>query len=163
MSVSSKKTVTILLADDHPIAREGIRKLLAQANGMKIIGEAKDGFEVQELVPKLRPQVLLLDLKMPGPRPAELEKWVRENYRETITLVLTAHDRDAYLAAMIDAGVSGYLGKNERAEQLIEAIRRAVKGEVLFDRTQIERAKRWREEVGNKLNQLERVMNFHRI
>lgn len=84
---------------------------------------------------------------MPNLSPAELEEWVRKNYPETITLVLTSHDRDAYLASMMDAGIVGYLDKKLRAGQLISAIRRAARGEILFDKEQIERARRWREDV----------------
>lgn len=146
--------VTILIADDHPTTRAGIRAILAQAEDMRVIGEAKDGFEAQQLVAKLRPQVLLLDLRMPGLRAAEIEKWVRQNYPEIVTLVLTAHDRDSYLSAMMDAGAVGYLSKEESEERLIAAIRRAVSGEILFDKNQFERAKRWKEDIGEKINQL---------
>jgi DNA-binding NarL/FixJ family response regulator len=146
--------ITILLADDHPLARAGIHDLLAEADDLEIIGEAEDGFQAQELVAKLRPNVLLLDLKMPGPRPAEIEEWVRENHPETITLVLTSHDRDRYLAAMMDAGVAGYLSKEITAEQLISAIRRAVDWEILFSNEQYTRATNWKEGVGKKIAQL---------
>ena len=142
--------ITLLLADDDPIARAGIRSLLSQA----VIGEAQDGFEAQRLVAELRPRILLLDLKMPGPRPAELEKWVRENYPYTDTLVLTSHDRNAYLTSMMDSGAAGYLSKGESADQLISAIRRAAQGEIIFDDSQISRADDWRKEVGEKLNRL---------
>lgn len=154
ISVQNEKIITVLLADDHPLARAGIRKLLIEANDLEIIGEAEDGFQVQELVAQLRPQVLLLDLKMPGPRPAELEKWVRENHPETVTLVLTSHDRDAYLSAMMEAGASGYMDKNIKSEQLISAIRRAVSGEILFDKAQQKRANQWQEDVGKKIELL---------
>lgn len=154
MAKASSSKITILFADDEPLARAGIRGLINQANDMKIVGEAHDGFEVQELIPKLHPKILLLDYQMPGPRAYQLEKWVRENYPETTTLILTAHDRDAYLAAMIDSGVAGYLLKDEKAEQLLGAIRRAAHGEILFDQRQFARATQWREEVRNKLNQL---------
>ncbi|MEP0806197.1 MAG: response regulator transcription factor [Chloroflexota bacterium] len=145
--------ITILIADDEELARAGIRTLLSQARDMEIIGEAQDGFEVQELVPKLRPKILLLDYRMPGPRAYELEKWVRENYPETTALVLTAHNRDEYLTKVIDAGMPGFLLKSENAERLIELVRRAARGETLFDQAQLNRAARWREET-NKLNQL---------
>ena len=145
-----KNMISIILADDHQMARQGIRSILEKAPDFEIVGEAKDGEEVRRLVAALRPQILLLDLKMPNLSPAELEKWVRINYPETNTLVLTGHDRDVYLANMMDAGVSGYLDKKLRAGQLISAIRRAARGEIFFDEEQIERARRWREEVGNK-------------
>ena len=146
--------ISIILADDHQMARRGIRAILEKAPDFEIVGEAKDGVEVRQLVAALRPQILLLDLKMPNLSPAELEKWVRGNYPETNTLVLTGHDRDVYLANMMDAGVSGYLDKKLRAGQLISAIRRAARGEIFFDDEQIERARRWREEVGNKWESL---------
>jgi NarL family two-component system response regulator LiaR len=152
--MTSKQKFTILLADDHLLARTGIRNLLAVAKDLEIIGEAEDGFQVQELVSKLRPNVVLLDLQMPGPRPAELEKWVRENYPETVTLVLTSHDRDHYLASMLDAGAAGYMDKSVTAERLINAIRRAVKGELLFDQAQLQRVLDWKENVENKVKQL---------
>jgi len=154
VSTHIQKRITILLADDHPLARRGIRELLAEADDLEIIGEAEDGFHVKELVAELRPNVLLLDLKMPGPRPFELEKWVRENYPETITLVLTSHDRDIYLANMMDAGVSGYMSKDISSERLIGAIQRAAQGEILFDTAQLTRANQWREDIGEKLKQL---------
>jgi DNA-binding NarL/FixJ family response regulator len=146
--------ISVLLADDHPVAREGMRRILANATDILVVGEARDGKEVQELVAKLQPQILLLDLKMPETSPFEIEKWVREHYPDTITLVLTAHDRDFYLSGMIDAGVAGYLGKNERADNLIAAIRRAAHGEAIFTTEQIERARKWRAEAGERWEKL---------
>jgi DNA-binding NarL/FixJ family response regulator len=131
-----------------------LRKLLDDADDIEVIGEAQDSFAVLELVAKRRPQILLLDLVMPGPRPHEIERWVRKNYPDTHTLVLTSHDRDAYLTAMIDAGASGYVLKSETEQRLIYSIRRTARGEVLFDSAQYARAARWREEVMEKLNRL---------
>jgi len=148
------KTITVLLADDHPVAREGVRGILAKLPDIQIVGEAQNEKEVKELVAKLHPKILLLDLKMPGTSPFEIEKWVRENYPETITLVLTAHDRDFYLAGMMDAGIAGYLSKTERADNLIAAIRRAAIGDSLFTNEQVIRAKKWRQEVGEKWEKL---------
>src|SRR5512147_817931 len=124
--------ITILIADDHPIARTGIRTILEKTRDLRVIGEAEDGDTAQKLVAELQPRVLILDLKMPGLSSATLEKWVRSNFPNTITLVLTAHDRDVYLSQMLDAGVSGYMDKQTRGEQLIAAVRRAVNGEILF-------------------------------
>jgi DNA-binding NarL/FixJ family response regulator len=87
---------------------------------------------------------------MPGLSAAELEKWVREHYPETITLVLTAHDRDAHLANMIEAGAAGYMSKGESTERLVDAIRRAASGEILFDSEQFARARQWRRTVSEK-------------
>lgn len=149
-----QKRITVLIADDHEITRKGIRDFLEQAPDMQIVGEARDGDEIKRMVAELHPQILLLDLIMPNLSPSQLEKWVRENHPETITLVLTAHDRDAYLADMMEAGAVGYLDKKLWAGQLISAIRRAARGETIFTKEQFERVRRWREEITAKWESL---------
>lgn len=154
MASNKRSSISLLLADDDPIMRAGIRAILAKASDIAIVGEAENGLQTQKMVGELHPKILLLDLKMPDLSPAELEKWVREHYPETITLVLTAHDRDAYLASMMEAGVAGYMAKGESAEGLISAIRRAAGGEILFDVEQFTRARRWHETVSEKWDSL---------
>jgi len=100
--------ITLVLADEHPVTRAGIRSILSVASDIQIVGEAHDGCEVEKLVEQLQPRILLLDLKMAGPGLFEIEKLVRVNCPETGILILTADDHDAYLSEMIDAGVSGY-------------------------------------------------------
>ncbi len=148
------KAISLLLTDDDPIMRAGLRAVLARAEDINIVGEARDGFEAQQMVGKLKPKILLLDLKMPGLSPAMLEKWVRENSPETITLVLTAHDRDAYLTSMMEAGAAGYMEKGESTERLIDAIRRAAQGEIVFNPEQFARARHWKETVNQKMDSL---------
>jgi len=149
-----QQKITVFIADDHEMTRKGIRNFLDQAPDIQVVGEAEDGEGVKRLVAQLRPRILLLDLVMPDLSPIELEKWIRTHYPETITLVLTAHDRDAYLSGMMEAGVAGYLDKKLRAGQLISAIRRAARGEFLFDKKQIERARHWRQDVSQKWENL---------
>lgn len=146
--------ITILLADDDPIARAGLRSILSQAEDIEVIGEVHDRFEIQKSVIKLHPRILLLDLKMFGPRPAELGKWVQENHPYTNMLVLTVQDHDAYLAAMMDSGVAGYLSGGVSADQLLDAIRSVAHGKTIFDSSQISRATHWQREVVEKLNKL---------
>jgi two-component system response regulator DegU len=146
--------ITVILADDHPTTRAGIHTIIGNDPNINIVGEAENGFEAMELVDRFRPKILLLDLKMPGPRPFEVEKWVRVNCPETITLVLTAHDRDAYLSEMLETGVSGFLTKNESAERLIEAIHLAAEGCNLFTDEQYRRVFKWREMIGQKIESL---------
>jgi len=112
MQTKPGKKITILIAEDHPVTIQGVCSILEKANDMEIVGKVEDGAQIQPMIAKLCPDILLLDLIMPNLSPTALEKWVRENYPETTTIVLTAHDRDAYLANMMDAGVSGYLDKN---------------------------------------------------
>ena len=155
MSATSD-TIRVLLADDHPALRTGIRAILEKAPDIQVVGEAKDGTEAQQLTAGLRPQVLLLDLRMPGPRPAETVAWVRAHCPETAVLVLTAHDVDGYLAAMVEVGAAGFVAKEEAPETIVEAVRRAARGEVFFSGEQYARARRWREEVGARWESLTR-------
>jgi DNA-binding NarL/FixJ family response regulator len=148
------KMITIVIADDHPLARAGIHNLLKSDSDLVIVGEGENGIEAMELVEKLRPDVLLLDLRMPGPRPAEIERYVRTNFPETVTLVLTSHDRDAYLSDMIEAGVSGYFSKSVRGEELIKAIHRATEGDNLITEEQLERVRKWHEGSSDKQRKL---------
>ena len=146
--------ISLVLADDHPTTRVGLRTIFHGTPDIKIVGEAQDGAEAEKMVNQLRPQILLLDLRMPGPRPAEIEKRLRDQCPETATLILTAHDRDAYLAEMMDAGVSGYLTKNEPPQRLIDSVRRAAQGDTLFTQEQYDRAFRWRVTAGKKWESL---------
>jgi len=143
----STKQIRVLLADNHIMTQMGIRAILAQAADIVVVGEAQNGNQVWSLIPKLHPHVLLLELQMPGSSPVKIERWIREQYPDIVTLVLTAHDRDAYLAAMVTAGVSGYLTKDIAPHNLLAAIRRAVQGEAIFTYAQLKRIRRWRETI----------------
>mgnify|MGYP000476040675 CR=1 FL=1 len=142
------ETISTLLADDHPVVRAGIRAILEHATDITVVGEASDGREARNMAIRLRPHVLLLDLHMPGPRPTDTVSWLQAHCPETAVLVLTAHDIDAYLAAMIAAGVAGFVVKEEAPETVVEAVRRAARGEALFSREQLARVQRWHKEVG---------------
>jgi DNA-binding NarL/FixJ family response regulator len=96
----------------------------------------------------------MLNLVMPGPKPVDIERWVPHNCPETTTLILTAHDRDAFLAEMEEAGAAGFLTKDEDAPALVEALRRAAQGEALYTEEQLERARRRREDVGRRWDSL---------
>jgi len=154
MSIHSVKKISVLIVDDHPPLRAGVRAMIEKTDDIYVLGEAGNGEEARKLLDELRPNIILLDLKMPNFSPSAFERWAREKYPETITLVLTAHDRDAYLASMMNAGAVGYLDKESRAEQLIDAIRRAASGENLFDEQQKRRAHKWHDDVEKKWNSL---------
>ena len=154
MNIQTERRISVLLVDDHPPVRSGIRAMLEKTPDICIVGEAEDGAEARRLLDELRPNIILLDLVMPGFSPAEFEKWARQNYPETSTLVLTGHDRDHLLASMIEAGAAGYLEKTIQREGLVDAIRRAACGEHLFTEAQELRAQRWRREVEEIWNSL---------
>lgn len=143
----SQTTITVLVANDRPLILEGIRSILSKTADIKIIAEVQDGVEIKPKIEELHPQVLLMELIMPNLNPVEVGRWVQENHPQTATLVLTAHGKDAYLANMMEARAAGYLDKKLQPRQLISFIRRAARGEILFDKEQLDRAHRWREEV----------------
>ncbi|HEU0293223.1 MAG TPA: response regulator transcription factor [Anaerolineales bacterium] len=152
--MQNEKNISVLIVDDHPAIRTGIRAMIEKTGDIYVAGEAQDGDEARRLLEELRPKVTLLDLVMPGFSPSAFERWARENYPETITLVLTSHDRDAYLASMMEAGAAGYLDKSIHEGGLVDAIRRAASGQTLFDDHQKLRARRWRKDVEKKWNSL---------
>lgn len=148
--------ITLVIADNHPVVRAGLRTLLSAAPDIQIVGEAENSNEAQRLVAELMPRVLLLDLKIPRPSPVEIGKWVCANYPETASLILTAQNQEAYLASLIDAGFAGMLNQEASAERLIEAVRGVADGEILFDELQLERAQEWRKAAGEKWDGLSR-------
>ena len=136
------------------MARAGIRAILEEALNIEIVEEAEDSAEVQEMANELRPDVLLLDLRMPGPRPSETVAWARARCLETTVLVLTAHDVDAYLAAMVTAGAAGFVVKDEAPETIVAAVRAVARRERPWTAEQFARAWRWREEVQERWEHL---------
>jgi len=154
LNTPQEHKISVLLVDDHPPIRSGIRAMLERTPDLCIVGEAENGDEARRLLEELRPQIILLDLVIPGFSPAAFEKWARQNYPETSTLVLTGHDRDHLLASMMEAGVAGYLDKSIQWEGLADAIRRAACGECLFTEGQEARVQRWHKEVEQRWNSL---------
>ena len=154
MSTQTVNKISILIVDDHPLLRMGTRTLLEKIPDFCVVGEAGDEDEARKLLDKFHPTILLLDLVMPDFSPSIFEKWVQENYPETVTLVFTAHHQVAYLANMMDAGAAGYLDKKMEGSDLAISIRRAARGESLFDEQQMLLARYWHEVVEEKWNSL---------
>jgi DNA-binding NarL/FixJ family response regulator len=120
--------VRILIADDHPITRDALAALLVQ-HGFSVVGEAGDGEEAIELVRRLRPQIVLLDLSMPGLGGLEALPRLREAAPETEVVVLTASGTEENLLAAIRGGAAGYLLKSEPPERIAEFLRGVGQGE----------------------------------
>ena len=155
MSKFTTTKITILLADNNSTTRAGICSLLAQADNIEIIAEAKDGFEIPALLKRIQPNILLLDLIMHGPQPSEIIKWVCELSPNTITLgLISSDDFDAKLALMLQIGITGLLRKDIPAKELEYSIRRVARGEILFNRAQLLRAKQWQNDIGEKIDSL---------
>jgi DNA-binding NarL/FixJ family response regulator len=121
--------VRVILADDHPITREGIKKFLTNYEDIELIGEAEDGKEALRLVDELHPDVLILDMEMPEMKGLEVALHLKERQPEVKILALSTYDSKQYIFGSLAAGASGYLTKEEIPENIIEAIRGVARGE----------------------------------
>ena len=124
----------LLLVDDHPVVRDGLRALFESAGGFEVVGEAADGDAAVDLAASLRPDVVLMDLAMPRLDGVEATRMLRAVAPETAVLVLTMSDSDASLAAALGAGASGYVLKGAEQEELLRATRAVAAGEAVFGR-----------------------------
>lgn len=146
--------IWVLIADNHEIARAGIRLILANVRDIEIVGEAKNGVDVMRLVAQLQPDVLLLGLEISQPGPIQIVKWIQGNHFDTAVLVLTAYDHAGCLSEMVGVGVSGYLTKHEVSCSLAHAIRVAHNGHPVITDEQWTRIENWRSSVGKRLDSL---------
>jgi DNA-binding NarL/FixJ family response regulator len=121
--------IRLLLVDDHAILRDGLRALLSYYPDVEVVGEAEDGFQAIEEVERLAPDVVLMDIAMPGMNGLEATRRIRQGYPETRILVLTQYDDQRYVLPFLRAGVSGYVVKRALGSDLIDAVRAVAKGE----------------------------------
>jgi DNA-binding NarL/FixJ family response regulator len=121
-------SIRILLADDHPLIREGIRTILATEPAFTLVGEGTDGVTTQRLCQELLPDILLLDLHMPGAPAMETLAFVRHCCPTVKVLVLSAYDDDAYVRGAMAAGVAGYVLKEDAVESVVQAIHIVMQG-----------------------------------
>lgn len=131
-------SIRVLLADDHPLLRTGLRAALAPEDDIALVGEAADGREAQRLAQELQPDVLLLDVSMPGPPAFETVAHVREHCPATKVLIVTAYDNPALIQGMLAAGVAGYLLKDEPNAVVVQAIRIVAQGGTWVSRPVLE-------------------------
>ena len=122
--------VDILLADDHGVLRAGLRALLNAEDDLEVVGEAATGDEVLRVGRELQPDIVLLDLNMPGPGGIEVTRRLRELVPETRVLVLTVHEDEGLLREAIDPAASGYIIKRAVESELINAIHAVARGEM---------------------------------
>ena len=122
----------ILLADDHPMVRSGLIKLLEPYKEFVVVGEAGDGEEAVKLTKKLEPDIVIIDLSMPKLSGIEATKLIRKNNPTTKVLVLTMHDNEEYVYQIFKCGAGGYMLKNTGKDDLAAAIRAVAKGEHFF-------------------------------
>ncbi len=124
--------IRVLIAEDHAIVRQGIRLLLDDQPDVEVVAEAADGSQAIALVEQVEPNVVLMDLAMPGINGLEATRTIKKRYPHVQVVALTVHDSDEYFFQMIDAGAAGYVLKGADPSLLLEAIRTAHQGEVFL-------------------------------
>jgi DNA-binding NarL/FixJ family response regulator len=126
------KKITIMLAEDHVIVRESIRRSLEKVENFEIIGEAGDGEEAVAMTGRLKPNVVIMDISMPKLNGIEATKKIKEILPGSIILVLTAYDYEQYIFPLLEAGAAGYLLKDVSSNELINAIQTVYRGEAVL-------------------------------
>src|SRR6267154_2685106 len=126
------KRITVLLAEDHQIVREGFRSLLKHEPDIEVVGEAETGRQAVQLTRKLRPAVVVMDIAMPLLNGLEATRQIRKEVPETKVLILSAHSDDAYVEQVAALGAAGFLLKQTSSHVLATAIREVDKGKTFF-------------------------------
>lgn len=130
--------IRLVMADDHPMVREGIRSMLKRHADLEVVAEACNGAQAIEAVAKTRPDLLLLDLRMPDMNGPEITRKVLASYPKTKVLILTTYDSDHDILPAIEAGANGYLLKDVEPHVLAQAIRDTVAGSTVLNPTAAE-------------------------
>lgn len=120
--------IRVLLADDHAVVRQGIRRFLEEAGDIEVVAEAGDGREALRLVEEHHPDVAVLDIRMPEITGVEATRRIKERFPEVRVLILTAYDDDPYIFALLQAGADGYVLKTASGDELVQAVRTVHQG-----------------------------------
>jgi len=126
------KRITVLLAEDHTVVRQGLRLILNTAEDIQVVGEAENGRQAVTLVKSLRPDVALLDIAMPLLNGLEAAKQLRQDAPNTKVLILSSYDDDRFIEQSVEGGATGYLLKQSAANDLIKAIQEVNKGRTFY-------------------------------
>ena len=127
--MDSSMKIRVVLVDDHPIVRSGIKMILEQAPDIRVVGEAQRGDDGVRLIEHLRPDVVLLDMEMPGLTGIEVVEKLQELKIETRVLALSAYDDPEYIRSLLSSGAFGYLTKDEALDGIIDAVRGVAAGQ----------------------------------
>lgn len=125
--------IRVILAEDHAVVRQGTKLLLDRYPDIEVVGEAGDGEEAVTLVKELKPDVAIMDVRMPRMSGIEATRKVKAEFPEVAVLALTAHDDDEYVFALLESGANGYLLKTAEIEDLVKAIRAVHAGQPALD------------------------------
>src|SRR5256885_12722660 len=124
--------ITVLLADDHAVVRQGLRALLEAEEDMNVAGEAENGRQAVQMAKRLQPDVVVMDIAMPSLNGLEATRQISRECPKSKVLILSSYSDDEYVQQLTDAGASGYLVKQTAAQDLVTAIREARKGNAFF-------------------------------
>jgi DNA-binding NarL/FixJ family response regulator len=126
-------TIRVILADDHPLTRKGLKDYIEKEEDLELVGEASDGLQAWELIEKELPDVALLDIRMPGENGVSLARRIRDSGIKVIPVMLTSFDSQQYVIASLRAGARGYILKTVTPDELSRAIRIVAKGGLYLD------------------------------
>lgn len=121
-------SVTVLVADDHPLVRRGMRSLLENEPGISVVGEAEDGLQVLQMAEKYRPEVVLLDMMMPNLNGLEAIKTLRQRFPRIHLIVVSMQSAEPYVVEALRAGATGYVLKDDAPGEVVHAIRQSLSG-----------------------------------
>jgi DNA-binding NarL/FixJ family response regulator len=127
----------LLIADDHALVREGMQAMLASEQNLEVVGEAENGQEALELCRELRPDLILMDVRMPELDGLAATREIKSKYPETRILILTTHESPEYLMDAVSAGADGYVLKDASKQGLLDAIWRVIRGESTVDQERV--------------------------
>ncbi len=130
--------ITVLVVDDHPVVRDGIKMLLSKQHDIYVVGEASDGTDAIAKTRLFKPSVVLMDVSMPGMNGVDATTQIIQKFPYTKVLALTMIEESGYVGKMIEAGASGYLLKDAGGEEIVKAIRRVAQGETYFSQKSYE-------------------------
>jgi len=129
------RKINIVIGDDHPIVRSGLKMLLEQEDNLSVVGEAEDGQQTLELVGRKRPDVAIVDIAMPKVNGIDVAKRVSDVYPDTRVIILTMLKDSAYITKAMEAGAFGFLLKEAPGEEILTAINHVIKGEKYFSQS----------------------------
>ena len=162
----NERAVSILLADDHTIVRQGLAKVLEAETGFNIVGEARDGREAIAQVEQLKPDVVIMDITMPMLNGIEATRQIKKSHPKTKVIILSMHSHNRFISELFSLGASGYLLKDSSGTDIINAITAVIKGDtylspsisrqVIEDYVSLKRTKSSREELYGQLSNRER-------
>src|SRR5215469_10618908 len=138
----AKSMIQVLLADDHALVREGTRRLLEAEPDIRVVAEANDGYETVREAERTHPDVAIIDVAMPNLSGIEATRRVKSLLPNIAVLALTAYDDDQYILALLDAGAAGFMLKDVRGQELVDAVRAVHRGEAVLQPTIAVRALR---------------------